>query len=160
MDSKQVTATDPKKRKLTLKQIKFVDEYYKNGGNGMRAAMKAFDIKKETTAGAVAYEYLKKPHIQELIEKHKALVMDKYNITIESSIAPIGQALNAETLVIVGKDKKTGEKKTIAVADLDTRLKGSDRALKLLGVIDEKPQPNTINIVQMMGSERNEFSIT
>jgi phage terminase small subunit len=55
--------------KLTMKQDAFIKEYILNGGNATQAALKA-GYKKDT-AGEMGCENLKKPYIQDAIEKHK-----------------------------------------------------------------------------------------
>lgn len=56
-------------KKLTPKQVKFVEEYAKNGGNGVKAAMKAYDTDDYSTAGSIAVENLQKPAIRTITEQ-------------------------------------------------------------------------------------------
>ena len=56
-------------KKLTPKQVKFVEEYAKNGGNGTQAALKAYDVKDEKVASVVAAENLAKPSIRTITEQ-------------------------------------------------------------------------------------------
>ena len=58
---------DPNKP-LTLKQEQFVNEYIKTG-NGTQSAMEVYATNNEVTAGAVAYENLKKPHVATAIAR-------------------------------------------------------------------------------------------
>lgn len=67
-----------KKRKITYKQKQFVKAYVELGGNGTRAALKAFDIKDNNpvTANAVATEYLQKPLVRELLESYAVPIVE------------------------------------------------------------------------------------
>jgi len=51
--------TKNKKYKLTIKQRKFLSEYFKSG-NGTRAAMKIYDTDDPNTAAVIAHENLRK----------------------------------------------------------------------------------------------------
>lgn len=52
---------------LTLKQRRFVEEYVRNGGNGTRAALFAYDTVDPVTAASMARENLRKPQIKAAI---------------------------------------------------------------------------------------------
>jgi phage terminase small subunit len=95
------------KPKLTVKQAKFV-KAKAEGKTGVEAAMIAYDTTDVRTAAAISSENLTKPNIQEVLNN----AMEKAGITVEAAIAPIGEALRND--------------------ELDMRLKGSDRALKLM----------------------------
>ena len=96
------------KKKVTKKQTEFAKEFVKNGGNGTQAALKVYDAKTPAAANAIASKNLKKPAVQDALKAE----LKRQNITLERAIKPIADALDDE--------------------DLDIRLKGSDRALKLL----------------------------
>ena len=111
------------KPKLTMKQAKFV-RGIAEGKPEYKAALDAYDIKSKHqigTASAIASENLEKPRIQEAIEKARV----KLNLTPERALKPIDDALNSD--------------------DLEMRLKGTDRWMKLLP--KDKEQPNTINFI-------------
>ena len=57
-------------RKLTYKQRAWVKEYIKNGGNGVRAALKVYDTKDYDTGRAISTENLLKPSIISAMEQH------------------------------------------------------------------------------------------
>jgi len=57
-----------KKRKPTLKQSKFVDEYVANGGNATKAAMVSYDAKNKIDAGNIGTQNMAKPLIQDLVD--------------------------------------------------------------------------------------------
>lgn len=75
-----------KPKKLTVKQTRFVEEYVKNGGNGTKAALKAYDTLDYRTASAIACENFTKKNIVEEIEKRNTdtnsinrIIRDYYN---------------------------------------------------------------------------------
>lgn len=111
-----------KKPKLTTKQAKFV-KGIAEGKTNTQAVIEAYDIESkdiENVASSIAAENLRKPTIQDAIE----LARVKLNLTPERALKPIDDALNDD--------------------DLEMRLKGSDRALKLMN-IGNKSDGNTIN---------------
>ncbi len=108
------------KPKLTTKQAKFV-RGIAEGKTNTDSALEAYDTDSYEVAKVIASENLTKPNIQEAIE----LARVKLNLTPERALKPIDDALNHE--------------------DLEMRLKGSDRALKIMG-ISNKGEGNTVNI--------------
>lgn len=80
-----------KKKELTLKQKKFLVEYFKTG-NATRSAMKAYKCKSYDVAGSIGYENLKKLHapIKTLMEKH--------GLSAGSLIAVLGEGLEAKKI--------------------------------------------------------------
>lgn len=113
-------------KKLTVKQAKFVKEYVKNDGNGTKAALKAYDAKDETVASSIATENLRKPYIMDELLK----AARRQGITEEKIIQPVVDALNDE--------------------QLDMRLKGHDRIVKL---INGKENGLQLNIENAQGIE-------
>lgn len=119
-------------RKVTEKEQKFVKEYVKNGGNGSKAALKAYKTDKPKQAATIAARNLQKPKIRDLLNEE----LKRQGITLERALQPIGKAL------VATKKDTDGS----VVEDLDTQLKGSDRALKLL-LPDQKSDINvSLNI--------------
>ena len=104
-------------KRLTEKEKKFVETYAKNGGNVTKAALKAYKSKTPKQASSIASTKLKKPKIQDALEKE----LKAQKITLKKALSPIADALND--------------------ADIEVRLKGSDRALKLL-LPKDKPESN------------------
>lgn len=83
----------PRERpKLTPKQEKFVVEYGKNGGNGTKAALVAYDTDNERVASSIASENLAKPNIYD--EARAALA--KHNVTLDRMSKVVSDALDAE----------------------------------------------------------------
>lgn len=95
-------------RKPTLKQKAFVKEYVKNGGNGTQAALKTYDTDDYATARAIASENLTKPNIMEELLR----TAERLGATKEKVVSPVIDALNSD--------------------ELDMRLKGHDRMVKML----------------------------
>jgi phage terminase small subunit len=54
---------------LTVKQRKFVKAYVDSDGNGVHAALKAYDVENPSTAGSIASQNLDKPNVRAEIEK-------------------------------------------------------------------------------------------
>lgn len=103
-----------------MKQAKFV-RGIAEGKTQVQSALDSYDTESYEVANAIAVENLQKPSIQEAVE----LARVKLNLTPERALKPIDDALNHE--------------------DLEMRLKGSDRALKLMS-IGSKSEGNNINI--------------
>lgn len=95
-------------RKPTLKQKAFVEEYVRNGGNGTQAALKTYGTDDYKTAQNISSENLSKPIVmEELIKTARRL-----GVTEEKIVSPVIDALNSD--------------------ELDMRLKGHDRMVKML----------------------------
>lgn len=121
------------KGKLSPKQAKFV-KGIADGKPNYVAALEAYDTDSPEVANAIAVENLQKPSIQQAIEKARI----ELNITPERALKPIDDALNAE--------------------DLETRLKGSDRALKIMGIVNKGEGGNTINnFGQMVMQQKGKY---
>lgn len=100
------------KPKLTQKQAKFV-KGIAQGKTNTDSALEAYDTDDYNVAKVIASENLTKPNVQQAIE----LARIKLNITPERALKPIDDALNDD--------------------DLEMRLKGSDRALKIMGIVQK-----------------------
>lgn len=85
-DDKKKVASDSVEHKLTSKQERFIDEYLIDF-NGKQAAIRAGYSPE--TAAAIAYENLKKPYLLDEIERRKALLADKCEITKEEILADL-----------------------------------------------------------------------
>ena len=121
-------------KRLTYKQREFVANYIKLK-NGTKAALKAYETNDYETANAISVENLQKPSIQEAIET----AMVKMNLTPERAVKPIDEALNHE--------------------DLEMRLKGSDRGLKIMGVGKDGGTKVNINFNNVASKDRDEFGL-
>src|SRR3990167_9187348 len=69
-DFSWVSAKDGQTYSFTPKEKLFADTYLTNGGNGAQAAMATFQCKSALVGSAIAYEYLRKPHITAYIQSH------------------------------------------------------------------------------------------
>ena len=113
-------------KRLTTKQKAFAEEYIRNGGNGTQAALKTYDTDDYPTANAIAGENLQKPLvIEELIKTARRL-----GVTEEKIVSPVIDALDSQ--------------------DLDMRLKGHDRMIKML---NGKDNGLSLNIENASGIE-------
>ena len=112
--------------KLTEKEKKLVKAYVKNGGNGTKAVLEAYDTKSPKRASTLACDKLKKPKIQNAIEKE----LKRQGITLESAISPIAKGLKAKKRGLDGRIIRDENKNP--VEDIEVQLRASDRALKLL----------------------------
>lgn len=111
---------------LTYKENKLI-KGIASGKTRRQAALDAYDTTSPETASAIASETLAKPNVQEALAK----AFEDNGITLNAAIAPIGKALIATKVVIHGnKDEAFAE----VVEDVDLQLKGSDRALRLMGI--------------------------
>lgn len=118
--------------KLTKKQKGFIKEYVKTG-NGTESAKNNYDIQKDNTAAAIAYENLRKPHIQNAIKSIADRIPDELLEKVHL------EGLNAT--------------RTIKVDNIDTleadhavRHKYLDTAYKIKKLYEEDGQRN-INVI-------------
>jgi phage terminase small subunit len=56
------------KKRLSLKQEKFVEAFVDNGGNATQAAMVAYDCANKVDAGNIGRQNLDKPYIKDVID--------------------------------------------------------------------------------------------
>ena len=140
-------------KRLTGKQTKFVKEYVKNrvknvNGAGTKAAKAAYDVKNDATANVISVENLQKPTVREAIETALA----KRNITIDSAIEPIAEALKAT--------KSYNNQKELVESDIpdhSIRLKGANSVLELLGA--KKTAPLGIHFHQHIQDKRDKYNV-
>ena len=113
-------------KRLTTKQKAFAEEYIRNGGNGTQAALKAYNTENYNAANTISVENLQKPIvIEELIKTARRL-----GVTEEKIVSPVIDALDSQ--------------------DLDMRLKGHDRMIKML---NGKDNGLSLNIENASGIE-------
>lgn len=123
--------------KLSDKEAKFV-QGIADGKPDYKAALDAYEIKSKHqigTASAIASENLEKPRIQDAIEKARV----KLNITPERALKPIDDALNDD--------------------DLEMRLKGSDRALKIMGLANKDNSGTSIQFNQIQINQKGKYDL-
>lgn len=141
-------------KKLTPKQILFIDAYIVNDGNGTQAAEDAgYDGNREVLA-AIAYENLRKPHIAAEIDRKLSQFMSADEVLYrlsEIARADIGDALDDSGNPDIGKARELRKTKHIkrvrqkSITTTDKDGAGSDineteiemydklKALELLG---------------------------
>jgi len=98
-------------KRLTLKQLKFIQIYIETG-NATKAAMEAYRCKNENVAAVLGSENLRKPNIACEIEKYRK----EGGLSIQKAINAINDAYDAE---------KKG------APDHNVRLRSADMTLKL-----------------------------
>lgn len=102
---------------LTIKQAQFVEEYLRNGGNATQAVIVVYKCS-YNSARTSASRMLTKANIQEAIGAYMGASGISVEEFVEMIIAPIVKGLEA--------------KNPDGTDDLDTQLKASDRAVKML----------------------------
>lgn len=138
------------KPKLTPKQAKFVEGIAK-GKNQTQSALEAYDTDDPDVAKVIASQNLTKVNIKDALEP----IFAKHNINLETAIAPIGKALTATKVVIHGNAEEAFAE---VVEDLDMQLKGSDRALKLMGIGQDKEGATINNFGNMVITKGNKYA--
>lgn len=133
------------KPKLTPKQQKFVEGVAK-GKPLYKAALEAYDTDSPRVASVIAAENIAKPSVRDALIP----ILEKHNINLDTAIAPIGEALQA-----VKQDITTGSWEP----DHSTRLKASDRALKLMGVNSTEQGNVTYNFTQIVNEQKDKYKI-
>ena len=128
-------ATSP----MTEKQKRLVKTMAKNGGNKTKAGLEVYKTKSPKNAQKMAAKALKQPNVQQALEAE----LKKQGITLESSIEPISKGLKAKARDVKGK--LICDEDGNPIDDLDTQLKASDRALKLL-LPKEKESSFSLNL--------------
>jgi phage terminase small subunit len=99
-------------RKPTLKQKKFVDEYLKNGGNGLQAAKTAGYSGDSVGLAVTASQNLRKPYIKQSLERKLGKILNADQVLTELSIvardrkARINGSDKIKALELIGKHLK------------------------------------------------------
>lgn len=120
--------------KLTTKQKVFITEVAK-GKSGTQAALVAYDTTSVNTAKNIASENMAKPNVKEAL----APILAKYDISLDTAIAPVGDALKDD--------------------DINIRLKGHDRATKLLDLNTQDQRGSTYNFVQVIQEQKDRYGV-
>ena len=107
-------------KRLTLKQLKFIQIYIESG-NATKAAMEAYNCKNENAAAVFGSENLRKPKIACEIEKYRK----KGGLSIQKAINAINDGYDAE---------KKGS------PDHNVRLRSADMTLKLANAYPSRAQ--------------------
>lgn len=99
-----------------------------------------------------ASQTLKKLNVQDYYDE----LMAKHEITVERALKPISKALDAKKTVVTGDGDNASYNE---VDDLDMQLKGSDRALKLLGVSAPENTTTNYNFINVAKGDKVEFGV-
>lgn len=120
---------------LTSRQIKFCEEYVKNGLNGTQAYMKAYkNCKKEETATASASRLLRNVKVLSYIEELQEELKDKAIMSAKERMVWLSEVVN--DIQKEGVKVKTADRDFIigeGNADLNTKLKAIDIMNKMTG---------------------------
>lgn len=124
---------------MTPKQKAFVRAYKANGGNGTQAAIEAGYS--ENTAYSIGSENLRKPEIQEALEKHEKKLQEKYEYTIDEFV----------------KDLDTVKMQSDSERNRTVQLKAIELKAKAFGLLVEKSnvtlnQP-PISLIEVINSK-------
>jgi len=137
--TKAVVVKEPK---LTIKQRRFLQEYFKTG-NGVQSALKVYDTKDYATAGVIASQNLKK------LKTSMKDLMEIRGLSVYQLIDTVKDAMTANRVIsAINTDKKAtgGTTDFIEVPDHTVRLKAVDIASKWLGVQDQEANQTNIQI--------------
>lgn len=135
-----------KKKKLTIKQRKFIDLYLETG-NATEAAMQSYNVKDRESAAAVGYETLRNLQTDELMEK--AGISDK------RLLEKLNEGLDASKRQ---RDFETGE--VFYDADYSTRHKYLKTALELKGKTRDNDTPSVqVNILNSLKDDKEKYGL-
>ena len=101
---------------LTPKQLRFVQLYIANGGNGTQAAMQAYDAKSENVARAMASENLIKPSVANCI----------HDVMLKQLATPAFAASRLHFFALNAEKEDTQLKATEDIAKIHGMFKSSD----------------------------------
>lgn len=113
-------------KQLSKKQIDIVKGKVA-GKSGREIGKQVYPNAKPETQSVMVSREIKKDNVQAALQE----AFKKNGITLDAAIEPIGKALKATKIVIHGNKEDAFAEE---VEDLDLQLKGSDRALKLMGI--------------------------
>lgn len=153
-------AIEPAQPKLTLKQRRFLQEYFKSG-NGVQSAMKVYDTKDYASACALASENLTKlkPRLEHMMEA-RGLDLGKLLGVLDEGLA----STKVISAAVIGGDPKDADSQTndfIDVPDYPTRHKYLETAGKWLGLEakEDKNTPVSIQVNNFIKQEKENFGI-
>ena len=118
------------KKKLTAKESKFLEEYFKSG-NGTNAAMKIYNVKNKNSAGAISSQVLKRtrPLMKPFLESK--------NISLGRLVGVLNEGLSASKVVSAIRTDSvagSGTSDFIEVPDYKVRHEYLKTAAKWLGI--------------------------
>lgn len=135
---------------LTRQQRGFVKDFV-NNETATQAALKNYNVKSYSSAGAIASQNINKPHIQRAILK----LMNKTGLDDNSLLKAHLKLLNKQE-VIVRNNVTSGEIEVVPTGEIDTQSvsKGLDMAYKMKGyyVNEKTSENNPINVAFILNS--------
>jgi phage terminase small subunit len=111
-------------KKVNLRWAAFAREYVKNGGNGARAYKKHFNCKTLKGAASHASALLKRPEVQEMINREQEAVISLHNIKTD--------AIANELLGVIERAKESGDEYAM--------MKALDMLNKMTGAYNHKQE--------------------
>lgn len=148
MENQETIQPKAEHRKLTKKQKGFIKDYVETG-NGTKAVMNNYDVKKEVTAANIATENLRKPYIAERIESIAEQIPDSklLQVHLEGLEATKKQGVGGMAIGISEGEIESMGHTDIFEPDYVTRHKYLDTAYKLKGsYAPEKNQNLNVNV--------------
>ena len=140
-----------KKPTLTIKEVKLIKALVAGKSMG-QAGMIATGSSTPASGATQAGRLLKSDDVQQAL----AIAFEKHGITLDSAVAPIGKALLATKVQITGQgDQAFAE----VVEDIDLQLKGSDRALKLMGLNNNDSGTTNYNFINVAKTDKDDFNL-
>lgn len=139
------------KPKVTVREAKLVQGVVA-GKTKRQAAKDAGYGGSPETLSVRASSVIKKSNVQD----YYAELMAKHEITVERALKPISKALDAKKTVVTGDGDNASYNE---VDDLDMQIKGSDRALKLLGVSAPENTTTNYNFINVAKGDKVEFGV-
>jgi phage terminase small subunit len=115
------------KKKLTIKQEKFVNEYIKTG-NGTQSAVKAGYSEK--TAYQIAHENLNKPEVAQYIDKRMQSAADKVGMTQEYILNEIKYWIDSRVKESLKALEMGGRHLQMFSDKIDVSVRTQEQALK------------------------------
>lgn len=139
-------------RKLTYKEAKLVKakaqgKTHIEAANIAEYLPNANDHTKEVEVART----LNKPRVKEALD----IAFKKHGIDLDTALAPIGKALKATKVEIHGNGEEAFAE---VVEDIELQLKGSDRALKLMGVSGKDEGGTTYNFTQIINEKADKYA--
>jgi phage terminase small subunit len=136
----------PKTKKLTVKETKLVQAKVKGLTHKQASGVAGYSQEgSDVTVVSNTTKTLSKPHVKDALD----IAFKKHGITLDTAIRPIAKAL-----VAVKQNEYTGE----ITEDIQTQLKGSDRALKLMGVSAQDTNNVINNFGQMILEQGDKYN--
>ena len=123
---KNINYLIPPKKKLTVKQRRFIYHYIHTDGNGVESARLAGYKGKYETLSSVSIENLQKPIIQDAIKA----IFEKNGLTETNLLMRHIQLLNAEREFVIGEEKCTTPDNNVRLGALKLAYEITGRLIK------------------------------